>query len=276
MTRQAYLTIDDSPTKNTDLLTDWLMVRNIPAVFFCVGGAYKDMHIDNEGIEQNPDPVKRAIEKGFVVGNHAYTHTRASEISYETMVEEIEKTEKLIDGLYRQAGKARPVKLMRFPYLDRGCGPTIVDYDAAGEFGDKLRRFFDDGLNAELYVPSPEQVEKKARLQEYLKREGFSTAVFEDVTFPWYQGEMRMAYDVLCTYSLSDWMVNPELECYAENWPYRSLDALKKKIDEDLDLQNHTSRHIVLAHDHDPMFDITTRLIEHMQRRGIEFVPISI
>ena len=117
---QAYLTIDDSPTKHTDMLADFLAARDIPATFFCIGSAYKDLHVQCEGIEQNPEPIRRVIEKGFLVGNHTYTHRRSSELSFEEVVEEIEKTETLIDGLYRQAGKARPMKLMRFPHIDRG------------------------------------------------------------------------------------------------------------------------------------------------------------
>ena len=98
MTPRAYLTIDDSPTKHTDELTDFLAERNIPAILFCVGGDYADLGVPSEGMESMPDPVFRAIQKGFLIGNHTYSHSRYSDMRYEDMVKEIEKTESIIEG----------------------------------------------------------------------------------------------------------------------------------------------------------------------------------
>src|SRR5690606_23127546 len=128
----------------------------------------------------------RAIEKGFVVGNHTWTHRRASELGYDDVVAEIEKTESMIDNLYRKAGKARTAKLLRFPHLDRGAGGWIVDYDRAGRHGDTLKELFGAGLNITLAPSSEKQIETKARIQDYLAREGYITDIFRGVTFPWY------------------------------------------------------------------------------------------
>src|SRR5688572_29155055 len=119
--KTAYMTIDDSPTKHTDQLTDFLLARDIPAVLFCIGSAYTDLGIQCEGMEQLPEPIVRAIKKGFVVGNHTYTHRRSSELSYDEVIAEIEKTERIIDDLYKKAGKSRTHKLLRFPHIDRGA-----------------------------------------------------------------------------------------------------------------------------------------------------------
>lgn len=275
MTRKAYLTIDDSPTNHTDALTDFLVAHDIPATLFCIGSAYHDMHIPCEGIEQNPGPIERAIEKGFVIGNHTYTHRRSSELSFEEVVAEIEKTEMLIDGLYRKTGVARPHKLMRFPHIDRGCGGWVVDYDADKKYGDDLKDLFGSGLNINLTPPSPANVEKKQRIQDYLKREGFTTEAFRGVTFPWYQGEMKASRDLLYTFSTSDWMMNPDLKRYADPWPYKSVDALKQKIDDDKWLADETSTHIILAHDHNNMYDVTTALIDHICKSGVEFISLK-
>jgi peptidoglycan/xylan/chitin deacetylase (PgdA/CDA1 family) len=274
MTRKAYLTIDDSPTNHTDALTDFLVANDILATLFCIGSAYKDLHVECEGIEQNPDPIQRAIEKGFVIGNHTYTHRRSSELSFEEVVSEIEKTEALIDGLYRKAGVARPCKLMRFPHIDRGCGGWVVDYDAAGPYRGDLMELFGSGLNITLQKPSAENVEKKEKIQAYLKREGFVTDVFKGVTFPWYQGEMKESRDALYTFSTSDWMMNPDLRRYSDPWQYKSVEALKGKIDDDQWLTDENSTHIILAHDHNNMLDVTTGLISHMRKSGIEFIAI--
>ena len=93
-----------------------------------------DLGIPCEGMDTLPDPIVRAIEKGFVIGNHTYTHRRASELSFEDVVVEIEKTEKMIDDMYQKAGRARTHKLLRFPHIDRGAGGWVVDYNAAGKY----------------------------------------------------------------------------------------------------------------------------------------------
>lgn len=273
MARDAYLTIDDSPTRETDALVDFLVAHDIPATLFCIGGAYKDMHIQCEGMEQNPGPILRAIEKGFLIGNHTYTHRRSSELSFADVVTEIEQTERMIDALYRQAGKTRPAKIMRFPHIDRGAGGWVVDYNAAGPHKSALMELFGSGLNIALTPPSAEQVEKKHKIQEYLTREGFVTDIYAGVNFPWYQGEMRASRDLLYTFSTSDWMLNPDLGRYAAPWAYKSLDALKGKIDDDVWLRDGDSAHIILAHDHNHLtLDVTVPLIMHMLKSGIQFI----
>lgn len=275
MSKRAYLTIDDSPTHSTDDLTDWLVARDIPATIFAIGSDYQDLHVSCEGMVQNPGPIRRAIEKGFVIGNHTYHHRRSSEMTYEEIIAEIEKTEKLIDGLYQEAGKKRPHKLIRFPHLDRGCGAWIVDYGAAIKKGYDLEELFLAGLNIHLADPTPEQIEKKAKIQTYLAKEGFTTEPYQGVTFDWYQNtEMARARDALYTYSTSDWMMNPDFEAYRSEWAYPSIEALKKKIDDDLWLHAEDSANIILAHDHNRMLPVFTALVDHMQASGIEFLTI--
>ena len=278
MTRKAYLTIDDSPTKETDNLVDFLVARDIPATLFAIGSSYKDMHVECEGMEQNPAPIVRAIEKGMVIGNHTYSHRRSSELSFKEVVEEIEKNERLIDKLYREAGKTRPFKVLRFPHLDRGCGGWIVDYDAAGQYGGHLKNLFAEGLNIDLTPPSAEQIEKKVKIQDYLRQEGFVTDIYKGVTFPWYkETEMADAYDLLGTFSTADWMANPDFISYARErgWPYPTLEALKSKIDMDSDLKDEESAHIIIAHDHNKLVDTTCALVTHMQDSGIEFLDVT-
>lgn len=273
MAIQTYLTIDDSPTHHTDDLTDYLVRNDIPAVFYCIGDAYEDLGIPCQGMIQMPGPIERAIDKGFLVGNHTYTHRRSSELSYEEVVSEIEKTEAIIESLYRKVGKVRPCKTIRFPHLDRGAGGWIVDYKAAGPHGDALATLFGSGLNITLDRPSNAQVEKKARIQDYLKREGFTADIFKGVTFPWYtETEMAQARDSLYTYSTSDWMMNPDFTPYAKDWAYQSVDALKGKIDDDPWLKESGSTHIILAHDHNRLFDVTMALIGHMISKGFRFI----
>lgn len=274
---KAYLTIDDSPTMHTEALTDWLAANSIPAVLYCIGSSYKDLHVECEGIEQNPKPVLSAIRKGFVIANHTHTHRRASELSFDEVVTEIEKTEALIEGLYKQAGVARRHKLIRFPHLDRGAGGWVVDFDASGVHADTHKKLFFDGLNVKPTPPTDAQREKKAKIQDYLKREGYTAEVFKGVAHPWYAGtEMAEARDSLMTFSTSDWMLNPDFTKYSEEWgwPYKTLDALKGKIDSDAHLWREDTAHIVLAHDHNRMFESTRALVAHMKQKGMEFLPL--
>src|SRR5687768_722942 len=96
----AYLTIDDTPSAQTDELTTFLAQRGVPALLFCRG----------DRLEANPDPAVRAVRAGFVLGNHAYSHTRFSALTLAEGIAEIERTERLIDGVYSRAGIARPGK----------------------------------------------------------------------------------------------------------------------------------------------------------------------
>lgn len=276
MTIQAYLTIDDSPTYHTDDLTDYLARNDIPAVFYCVGSSYMDLGISCQGIEDMPGPIERAIEKGFLIGNHTYTHPRYSDISYDEMVSQIEKTEKLIDALYKKTKKTRTAKVFRFRDIDRGCGTSVIDYSKAGPYAQTIRELFLGGVNLQEVTQTDEKLEKKNKLQEYLKREGFTADIFKGVTFPWYTDtEMAQAQDSLYTYSTSDWMMNPDFKAYSKDWAYQSLDALKGKIDDDPWLAKADSAHIVLAHDHNRLFDVTTALIDHMISKGFRFLDVA-
>ncbi len=114
---KIYLTIDDSPSVHMDKKIDFLVSKNIPAVFYARG----------EYVSKHPDQIINAIDNGFLIGNHSYTHPYFSEISLEECIEEIARTEKLIDECYEAAGKLRPCKIVRFPFADRGAGPRAKE-----------------------------------------------------------------------------------------------------------------------------------------------------
>jgi peptidoglycan/xylan/chitin deacetylase (PgdA/CDA1 family) len=260
--RRAYLTIDDSPSPAMDAMTDFFAGNNIPALFFCRG----------DRLAENPQAAVRAAEKGMVLANHCYNHKRASQLSFAEVVNEIERTESLLEQVYRQAGAPRKGKYFRFPHMDRGAAGWIVDYDAAPQYRDELISLFADGLNIDLTPPPPELTEKKLKLQDYLRREGF-TAPFKGVTHPWYaETEMAQAIDAMFTFSTSDWMVTAR---HKGKWPYQSLEDLKKKIDDDKWLAKRDSNHIILAHDQEEIGDVTLSLVNHFIDRGFTFLPYA-
>lgn len=258
---KAYLTIDDSPSAETGALTAWLAENNIPALLFCRG----------DRLEKNLPAITDAIGRGFVIGNHAYSHRRFSQLSFAEGVAEIERTEALIDAAYAQAGAARPGKYFRFPHMDRGTGGWVVDYDAAPEHRDTLIRLFSDGLNIDLAPPSPEQIDRAQRWKAWLRGHGFSAPPFAGVAFEWYaETEMAEAVDAMFTFSTADWMVTPR---HAGKWPYKTVADLRRKIDADPSLRREDSAHIILIHDQDGLFPVTRELLEHMRARGVRFMP---
>lgn len=81
------LTFDDGPTqKATGKIISLLGQDDVKATFFLTG----------QGIEQNPEAARQLLAAGHQIANHSYSHRRMAFISYQTAVDEIEKTNQLI------------------------------------------------------------------------------------------------------------------------------------------------------------------------------------
>ncbi len=107
---KAYLTIDDSPSKITPAMMDYLCEKGIVPVMNYIG----------ENIETNFEEALYAIKRGAIIGNHSYTHVHFSELTLKECREEIRRTEETIDHAYKCAGVEREHKVFRFPFGDRG------------------------------------------------------------------------------------------------------------------------------------------------------------
>lgn len=249
MTR-AYLTIDDSPSVDSDALIDYLAERNIPALLFCRGDL----------LDANPEPMIRAVQKGFVLGNHSYAHKPFGDLSFEKAVQDIERAEAIIDKVYQKADVDRPGKYFRFPYIDRGDGDRIErrfnDFVAADRQGT------DTGINNDPKVKA---------IQDYLHQKGFSQP-FHNVDHPLYgYDDIKNAADCLFTYSSADWMMTTR---HKGQWPYKNVDDLCGKIDDDHHL-NGADTNIVLFHDQDELLGVVQSLIDHMVDKGYQFLKIT-
>jgi peptidoglycan-N-acetylglucosamine deacetylase len=264
----AYLTIDDSPSRDTDRLVDFLTARGVPAIFF-VRGAFME---ENDKFAS----IVRAIRQGILIGNHSHAHDRTSVIGLAAQAAQIRDTERLIEKAYRAADAARPGKYIRFPHMDRGMGGWIVDFDTVpADHRAYVESLFWDGLRVETTArPPEEQFTLRARMQDWLRQEGFAQLPTPGVAHPWFmESEMAEAVDAMYTFSTSDWMLTPR---HKGNWPYKTLDDLRKKIDEDAWLQRADSAHIVLAHDdREDSLGITSALIDHMRHTGFRFLPMA-
>ncbi|PJB71616.1 MAG: polysaccharide deacetylase family protein [Alphaproteobacteria bacterium CG_4_9_14_3_um_filter_47_13] len=248
MTRTAYLTIDDSPTLHMTALTEFLVENQIQAMFFCRGDL----------IEKNPEPVLDAIKKGMVIANHSYSHRAAGTLSYEEMVADIEQAEHLIEVAYKTAGIERPGKYFRFPYLDKGDGDKLEQ-----RFGEVIENIETADLSGN---------ETSRRLQDYLKKEGF-TQPFENITHPLYRHkDVSGAADCLFTYSSCDWMLTAR---HQGKWAYRTLDDLKQKMEDDPFFLTEKGAQIVLFHDQPEIAHVVIALISYMRDKGFEFLSLT-
>lgn len=260
-----YLTIDDSPSERSDALLDILKKREILATFFVIG----------DRLANTPEPMIRAIQDGHILGNHLYHHRRSSEISYEDIIEEIEQTEALIEECYTKAGVERPYKLLRFPHMDRGCGAHVVDYDAYPAHKTILQDIFLGGVRVDQNPPPPPQdwLEKKAKLQTYLKEQGF-TQPFYNLTHAFFaQTEMAQAYDCLYSFSTADWMISSR---HKGKWDLKTLDDVLGSIDQSEHLNDPNSADIILMHD-DYKEDTLTNIdaiLGHFQNVGMRFMLV--
>mgnify|MGYP000445082587 CR=1 FL=1 len=114
-----YLTVDDAPSERLPAKVSLIQEHDVPAVFFCEGRKLADY----------PDHARTAAAAGYHLGNHAYSHTTASELSVERFRDEVERTEDLLDEIYADGGIERPARLFRFPYGDAG-GDNADEFQA--------------------------------------------------------------------------------------------------------------------------------------------------
>ena len=113
--RDIYLTIDDSPSDSMPTLLSNL--GNNHAIFFvygekvCLGGEY---------LPEKKSMLIAALNSGNILGNHSFLHHHYCSMPLDAIKKDIEKTDKIVEEIYKEAGISRRHKLMRFPYGDAG------------------------------------------------------------------------------------------------------------------------------------------------------------
>lgn len=110
LSKIAYLTIDDGPTKNTKRYVGFLNSKNITAIMFFVGNK----------VSQHEDAAIYAAQNGMILGNHSYSHPHFSQISIQDCYKEILKQEEVLNRIYEKANVKREHKIFRFCYGDKG------------------------------------------------------------------------------------------------------------------------------------------------------------
>lgn len=223
---KVILTIDDVPSKNTPALVDYLVTKGIPAVLFAVG----------QNVEAHYEEGIYALRKGIIIGNHTYSHPAFHELTLDACINEIQKTEALLNQLYHDAGVERSYRPFRFPYGDKG--------------GDKYEA-----------------------LQTYLKEQGFHKLVDSQITYPWYveQG-LHKDMDTFWSFDFGEYQIRPDSE-HTMELVFARIHAEPPEIDSPLLGKEHN--HIILMHAHDETEQMVPEyyrlLLDYVMEQGVEF-----
>jgi peptidoglycan/xylan/chitin deacetylase (PgdA/CDA1 family) len=219
----------------------------IPAIFFCRG----------DRLEQRPDDAITAIKKGYVLGNHSYSHPSFSKLTLKECFHEIKQTDEILNKIYQDAGVQRPAKLFRFPGGDKGSG-----------------------LDAELGWPEDENIRLFMQgIQNYLKRLGYHQPIFQNISYKWYKdAKLHLDHDVYWTYDTKDYLVKP---IYKEGSDipagYSNLSDVFSRMDEDVPegcrgLNYSRSNDIIMMHDIIGIEGVFKRIIEALLAKEILFM----
>lgn len=95
------ITFDDGPSVYTKQIVDILTQYKVGGTFFFIGNK----------VQNNPEGVKYAQDKGFSVANHSMTHSDLTKQSTSQQKQELDQTNELLTGIINQ-----PVNLFRPPY----------------------------------------------------------------------------------------------------------------------------------------------------------------
>jgi peptidoglycan-N-acetylglucosamine deacetylase len=237
----VYLTIDDAPSQHFLQKVDFLLRNNLPAVFFCRG----------DYMEERPREMIEAIHKGFIIGNHSYDHPHFSDLTLEEAFAQIEKTEKILEDIYKAAKVSQPAKIFRFPYGDKGGlngGQALEPYIGLG-------------------------LERKNALQDFLQRSGYIQPDFSAVTYNYYhQANLHQDLDWFWTFDLVEWSVYAPKHLYGID----SLEKIYARI-ETHDPENGCGLHypdsadIILTHDHLESTEIFYPIIQRLLQKNFDF-----
>ncbi len=242
--KKVYLTIDDSPSTKMEEKVDFLSQHKIPAIFFCIG----------ENMERYPEKVIYAIQKGFAIGNHSYSHPHFSKQSLDEIKTEILKTEQILDHLFAQAGQARR-KYFRFPYGDKG-----------------------DGLKGQL--PSfwrRSNSSRKADIQDFLRKQGFVAPPSLEENYLFYE-KANFHQDV-------DWHWTFDTIDYSDTLTQKVIlqrltqsnpkNPLVRRLKENYWLSANKKSEIILIHDYEHKHQLFFKIINELQQLPLKFQKMS-
>lgn len=243
--KKVYLTIDDGPSQDRKEKVDILHEHGIQAIWFCVGA----------DLENRLEDAIYTIKKGGIIGNHSYSHFQFSKMPLEKCFEEILKTDKIIDKIYKKASVKRPIKAFRFPYGDKGEPNPCFD-----------RPYSEEGKI------------KIAKIQAYLRKLGYTQPKFEKVTYNYYR-KLGLLDDIdwFWTYDVLEWSAFMKVPVQG----VCTLDDVLNRMDLDepenwRGLNCPDSEDIIAIHDHPETTPMFRPIIERLVGKGLMFSPIPL
>ena len=133
------LTFDDGPGPSTAELLDVLRDAGATATFFILGRNVVEAPWCAGDHARARSLVVRALREGHIIGNHSHSHGRPEK--YQTLADEIRRTDRLIRELEHEAGVTpRPIPV-RLPY-----GIRLVDTTERGPHGSRAASVLDPRL----------------------------------------------------------------------------------------------------------------------------------
>ena len=222
----AVLTIDDISSKNTPAIVDYLKEKGIKAVLFGVGMS----------METNYEEALYALKAGMIIGNHSFSHPSFSTISLEQGIAEIEKCERTLEKLYRDAGVERQYRPFRFPYGDKGG-------------------------------------EKERDLQKYLKEKKFDKLVDTHISYSWWkENHCDTNIDTFWTYDFSEYCIRPNSEFTMKD-VWEKMNDAEPSLGAALFGEN--AQHILLLHAHDETEKMVPqyyrKILDYVTEKGVSF-----
>ena len=214
--------LNDSPTSLTAERVKYLRGNHIPAILFSKGNL----------MEERSEVITNAIRMGFIIGNHTYSHPYLSQLTLEECAGEIERTDRIIDRLYDEAGIVRPAKLFMFPFFDHGSGRSVLH---------------------------------ASRLQRVLRDNGYQNIDTRGITYPFFRElSLDQRTDVYCTLNFQEWKNPTEDELVAKiDQPDNLFGG---------DLSDTTSADLYLMHDSEKTNPrLFYAIIDKLVARGIKF-----
>ena len=195
------LTIDDFPSANAPALVDYFSGIGIRVIFFATG----------ENLEAHYAHGLYALRKGMLVGNHSWSHPGFSSLTLEEGIAEIERCERILDRLYRDAGVPRLYRPFRFPYGDKGG-------------------------------------ENRAALQQYLREHGFNRVADAHIRYSWWHHNgLEEEIDTFWTFDFREYALYQEPGLMRDYVWQRMHDPAPAQ---GAALFGPDNRHILLMHDH--------------------------
>ena len=280
MNKKIYLTIDDSPSKDFRANLDYLIEHNIPAVFFCIGNR----------MEAGWEDLKYAISKGYLIGNHSYTHPQFSDLDIDVAKEEIQKTDALIERLYQEAGQPDYDRLFRFPYGDKGDGKFGLQFMSHYEAEQEKQSRFDRLVK---WINSLHPVDKQINdlvenqkgemaeeLQRYLFQLGYVRGDLTGVEYNFFH-RLQTDQDWSWTFDIGEWRWDGKQNqdtFLAEIKSRLESDApedFRGPVRERVGIQQKYFIDLVLFHDRDESNTFFKPIIDMLLEMQVEFLPID-